>query len=144
MSFIISNKSGETTALFVTMELVHCCNCGVAFAMPTELDSAYRKNHKMFYCPNGHGQHYTGKTEAEKLKEELEKERSEKEHQKKCRVRAEEMYRKSDIERKKVKTRLKNVKEKISEGLCPCCEQGFPNLHEHMASAHPEFKNDPE
>lgn len=142
MSFTISNKSGQTTALFVTMELVHCCNCGIPFAMPTELKESFLKDSdKWFHCPNGHRQHYS-KSKADRLEEELEKEKQEKEHQRKCRARAEEMYRKSDIERKKVKTRLKNVKAKISEGLCPCCEQGFPNLHEHMASEHPDFKSE--
>lgn len=142
MSFTVRNVAGEQATLLVTLRVQHCINCGVAFAMPADLDDEYRRTHKNFYCPNGHSQHYTGKTEAEKLKEELDRVNKEKEHQKACRERAEKMYRKSDIERKKVKTRLKNVKAKILEGVCPCCDQTFPDLHEHMSSAHPEFKND--
>lgn len=140
MSFSISNKSGQTAALYVTMELVHCCNCGVPFAMPTELDNSFRKDSsKWFYCPNGHKQHYS-ESEADKLKRQLEKEKQEKEHQLRCRERAENMYRKSETERKKVKTRLRNVKSKIAAGVCPCCDKTFPDLHEHMVAVHPEFK----
>lgn len=142
MSFTIANKPDKSVALFISMTLQHCINCGVAFAMPADFDEELRKSHKIFHCPNGHQQHYTGKSEAEKLKEQLEKERQEKEHQLKCRERAENMYRKSEIERKKVRTRLRNVKTKIAAGVCPCCDQSFPDLHQHMTAAHPEFKDD--
>jgi hypothetical protein len=41
--------------------------------MSVEHDNRLRETHQEFYCPNGHKQWYTGKTEAEKLKEELKK-----------------------------------------------------------------------
>jgi hypothetical protein len=140
MSFNTTNTAGTEMSLIVYLRLQHCISCGVPFAMPTDLDEEYRRNHKNFYCPNGHQQHYSGKTEAEKLKIELDRVKQEKEHQERCRERAENMYRKSETERKKVKTRLRNVKAKIAEGLCPCCDQAFPDLHAHMSAAHPDFK----
>lgn len=55
----------------VWFEVAHCCNCGVAFAMNSIYDRARREKRDTFYCPSGHPQHYTGKSEAEKLKEEV-------------------------------------------------------------------------
>jgi hypothetical protein len=56
------------------MNEVHetCCNCGIGFCLPTPLYEARKKDHGTFYCPNGHGQHYIGKTDDEKKIDRLE------------------------------------------------------------------------
>jgi len=48
-----------------------CANCGLVFAMLKSHRDKRLKDHKSFFCPNGHGQHYIGKSEEEKLKDEL-------------------------------------------------------------------------
>ena len=45
--------------------------CGVHFAVPSLFQKERKRDHKMFYCPNGHGQYYSGKSDIEKLKDEL-------------------------------------------------------------------------
>jgi len=55
----------------VPMRVIQCCECFVAFAMTTELYEKRLKDHKSFYCPVGHGQHFVGKSDEEKLKEQL-------------------------------------------------------------------------
>lgn len=50
-----------------------CCNCGIEFTMPADLQAALRRSHKTFYCPNGHGQHYSGETADQKRIAQLEK-----------------------------------------------------------------------
>lgn len=52
-----------------TLAIEVCCNCGIQFAMPSEVQARRREDHKTFYCPSGHGQSYNGKTEEEKLRE---------------------------------------------------------------------------
>ena len=52
---------------------VECCSCGVMFAMPQVLNESRLKDKNAFFCPNGHSQVYTGKTQAEKKVEELQK-----------------------------------------------------------------------
>ena len=42
-----------------------CVNCGIAFTIPDVLQAELRRNHKLFYCPNGHGQYYSGKSDLE-------------------------------------------------------------------------------
>lgn len=46
---------------------VACVNCGVIFAMTDDYLEMRKKDRKSFYCPNGHTQSYTGKTDKEKL-----------------------------------------------------------------------------
>lgn len=51
---------------------IECCTCGMVWAMSATHDDMLRKTRAQFYCPNGHSQSYIGKTEVEKLKEQLE------------------------------------------------------------------------
>lgn len=53
----------------INMVAVECCNCGVCFAMPADLNRNFRESKRMFYCPNGHGQSYPGKPLSERLDE---------------------------------------------------------------------------
>lgn len=47
-----------------------CFSCHTTFAMPAELRRLALADHGIFfYCPNGHRQHYLGKTEADKERE---------------------------------------------------------------------------
>ena len=36
-----------------------CITCGAVFAIPAALQRQLKQNGALFYCPNGHGQHYT-------------------------------------------------------------------------------------
>lgn len=36
-----------------------CCNCATTFSMDEELQKLRKNDGLTFYCPNGHGQHYT-------------------------------------------------------------------------------------
>ena len=57
--------------LSVNFAAVECCSCHIQFAMTMEMKDELRNNHKWFYCPKGHQQHYSGESEAEKLKNQL-------------------------------------------------------------------------
>jgi hypothetical protein len=46
-----------------------CCNCGVLFWITTDLYNELMRTKKWFYCPNGHAQAYSGKTDTQKLKD---------------------------------------------------------------------------
>ena len=54
-----------------TLSAITCSECGVAFGVPDAFARARREDHRTFWCPNGHGQVFLWKTEAEKLREEL-------------------------------------------------------------------------
>lgn len=113
-----------TETLNVTFEIEECCNCHVLFGMPGELYNRRKRDHASFYCPNGHSQHYTAKSEAEKLKEQLEAARDET-----ARVRQE--YGAEIAAHQKLKRR-------IARGVCPHCTRTFQNIARHMEKKHGE------
>jgi chromosome segregation ATPase len=124
----------------------------VLFAIPKYWDDSLRESHATFYCPAGHGQSYTGPTEADKLRaklKETEKYRANAAHRTEM-AEAEAVHLRDQLgatERslrghKAAKTRIKN---RIAAGVCPCCNRQFQNLHRHMTGQHPNFPTqDPE
>lgn len=45
-------------------------------------------------------------------------------------------------ERESVKaqsTRLRKVKDRVKNGVCPCCNRTFVNLQRHMHTKHPSY-----
>jgi hypothetical protein len=118
------------------MEITTCCVCGVQFGMPAYLDKKLRETHKSFYCPNGHSQSYTGKSEAEKRAERAERDlRWE-------RGRREQAERDVKCAQRKVKKLTKekeHAQSRAAHGACPCCHRNFKQLRRHMKAKHPEF-----
>lgn len=54
---------------FVTKYVLEeCCKCHMGFAISVDFQRRRREDHATFYCPNGHPQFYSGKSESEKLK----------------------------------------------------------------------------
>ena len=110
-----------------------CFKCGVFFWIPTTLYKTLRREgpNQTFWCPNGHAQVYTGSIETKLRRERdlLAQRIAAKDDKIKAlgnQVRAE----------KAAKTRIKN---RISKGVCPCCNRSFTNLGRHMKSKHPDY-----
>lgn len=106
-----------------------CCRCAMAFAMPSDYQRRRKNDHAPFYCPNGHQQHYTGPDETSKLKSELERQSQilEVERQRSARLQAEH----ADV--KRAHTRMR---ERVFNGVCPCCNRTFQDLMRHMHTEH--------
>lgn len=132
-----------------TFEIETCCSCGVQFGMPTDLKHRRVNDHASFFCPNGHGQHYTGPTDAQKAKAEAEALRSQlagaqqtakylRDENRRERERV-EAARRSASAHKGAHTRTKN---RVAAGVCPCCNRTFQDLARHMAGQHPTFSQD--
>lgn len=111
----------------------HCYKCGVQFAVTREFHARCLEKgpDKTFYCPNGHGQVYRD-SEATRLRRELDRARQravdEATRANAAATRAAALERASQ----RVRQRLKN-------GVCPCCSRQFPELLAHMRSKHPEY-----
>jgi DNA-binding XRE family transcriptional regulator len=113
--------------------VVHCYKCNTPFGMTSELQQRRVDDHKGFFCPNGHEQFYQGKTEAQKLKIELERQRQITEA-------AQARASKAENEREQVAKAHKKMRNRIMNGVCPCCNRTFQNLLSHMKAEHPEFR----
>ncbi|SLD50652.1 Uncharacterised protein [Mycobacteroides abscessus subsp. bolletii] len=129
------------TTLQYTEQLAieYCCSCGIAFAMPTDYQSRRRDDHKSFYCPAGHSQHYTGKTEEQRQRERADRLQRQVEARE-ADIRLEQ--RRLANERRShaaTKGQLTKTRKRIANGVCPCCNRSFANLERHMAHIHPGY-----
>jgi hypothetical protein len=131
------------------------CWCGIVFAIPRSLYNHYvAENDRLagsygLHCPLGHSFIPAGKSEAERLRDELAREKhraeqaqAEARQEREWRYaanRATERAERRVAARKGVATRLKR---KIAAGRCPCCSHQFKNLAQHMKVEHPKW--DPE
>jgi hypothetical protein len=116
-----------------TVKLIpnECCACGVVFAMTEYHDTRFKETHRIFYCPNGHQQHYTAKTPAELAREELAR----------CQdrlARTEARAASEAAARAAAEGMVARLTKRVANGVCPCCKRSFANLKRHMASQHPE------
>ena len=131
------------TTLSFTQQLtvLSCCNCGVEFALPEDLRQELVKERRRFYCPNGHGQSYVGKTEAEKLREQLEAEQ-----RRIVRLRAEQdrlvaQRDHAEAQARGYKGAMVQARKRSAKGVCPApgCKRSFVDVAKHVATKHPEL-----
>lgn len=126
----------EVTANLVTET---CCRagCGVLFAMPADLQKRLRADHRDFYCPNGHNQYYSAKTEAEKLRDEL----AAAKRDAKFYAERSDRLANDNMTLARSRTALRGVvtrlKRKAIAGECAFCHQRFTDVAEHVAQEHP-------
>jgi len=123
----------STIDIRTTLSSFTCCNCGMLFAMPELIEERRRADHAMFYCPAGHPQHFPGKTDLEKAREELAKE-------KQRRDQAEAQANAEREAREKAEKKLKRTQRRAAAGVCPCCTRTFKSLAQHIAAKHPEYQ----
>lgn len=123
---------GYTIAKTTVLETEYCCSCGCLFAMEESFMKQRVRDRGTFYCPAGHQQHYTGKTEEQKLREQL---GAEQRRAASLQGRAEAAERRESAQKGQV-TRLK---KRVGNGVCPCCNRHFTNVERHMKTQHPDF-----
>jgi hypothetical protein len=114
------------------LTVVHC-TCGIAFAIPVDLNQQLldHRPRKSVWCPLGHQWHYTGKTDAEREKEaRLAAERRERA--------VRDLLQQEERSHSATKGQLTKVKKRVQNGVCPRCNRTFVNLQRHMASKHGE------
>jgi hypothetical protein len=139
----------STTTLSFTGEIVvTTCWCGIRHGVPRELYDFQKRQHNNgqkqqgIYCPLGHYWEFSGKGEAERLREE--KERLERVTA--AKERSLEIVREQRDRAQRSNAALRGVvtktKRRIGNGTCPCCNRHFSNVERHMKSQHPQFAAD--
>lgn len=127
----------------ITLTTVRCYNCGVLFGIESGRRQELIESHDLFWCPNGHSQHYTEQTEKEKQIAALERDlRTANSSRQFWNEQAAEAQR--DVERKSrsingYKGVIAKTKKRIAAGTCPCCSAKFKNLEQHMKARHPNW-----
>jgi len=124
---------GNTLSITTETEffIESCFTCGCLFGMTTDFKNTRNRNKDTFYCPAGHAQHYTGKSDKE-LRREAEARASAAEDQ--------ALAAKRELARVKreAKAEQSRLAQRSRGGVCPCCDRSFVQLARHMASKHPE------
>ena len=129
----------DTIAHLTVLTVVECCSCHVTFGIPENWVADLQQSHAAFYCPAGHAQSYTAKSEADKLRDRVARERQWL-NESDARLTATrdqlKATQRSLAGHKAAKTRIKN---RIAAGVCPCCNRSFQNVARHMTGQHPAF-----
>lgn len=116
---------------YEVLELVTevCCKCGCLFAFSYYLQRKLRDNHKDFYCPNGHAQHYTGPTEVDRM-------RQERDRLKQQMAERDDMELALRTELAKAEKERRRIVRRANAGLCLDCNRSFANVTRHRATKH--------
>lgn len=129
----------------VKMAYEECCKCGVVFGIPQSLKDRLLSTKDFFYCPNGHAQQYVGeadRTKANRLEKELEEIKRWQQYYEHAFYEEQDEHeatKNSLRATKAAKTRLKN---RIKNGVCPCCHRHFDNLQRHIKTKHPGYEEE--
>ena len=112
-----------------------CYKCGIHFGLPEDFYKEVQDDTgKTFYCPNGHGQHYTEDKVAQ-LERELDLERAE-------HGIAEGLLQHANRSRAALRGQVTKIKRRIGNGVCPCCQRSFQDLKRHMEGQHPNWREE--
>lgn len=120
----------------------HCIKCGVTFGITEHFHRMRTNDHRSFKCPNGHSQYYCGKSDAEKLKDQLDQEAARRRNAEIREIQAADERDTALRQRAAARGQVTKLKNKIARGQCPCCNQVFKNLESHMTAMHPEYQPD--
>ena len=121
-------------AATTTYEVVDCPRCGQLFAITEEYVARRRDDGKTFYCPSGHSMSYTDTTQRQLQRE---RDRSARLAAQLDQARAERDA--TERRRRATKGQLTRVKNRVANGVCPCCNRSFSDLARHMESQHPDY-----
>jgi hypothetical protein len=121
------------------MSCMHCGECGIEFHVPAHFYKERQETGRGWFCPNGHSRVFREKEsdklrrERDRLAQQIAEKNDEIKRQREMREAAE---RKASAARGQV-TKMRN---RVGNGVCPCCTRSFTNLQRHMETQHPEFK----
>lgn len=123
----------------LTLEHAECASCSMVFGLTEKFQRARRNDHNTFYCPNGHSNYYPGKSEAEKLRDQLAGERARLDQ---ARADVERLHGRVKLRERQVAARkavATKLRKRIAAGTCPCCHATFKDLRKHMQAQHPKW-----
>lgn len=126
----------------VILDTEDCYSCGVTFAMPRSFKEQRQRDGKNFYCPAGHGQHYT-ETEADRLRKELERTKRNLEWAESRTRAARDQAEAAERSKAALKGVITKQRKRAAAGVCPCCHRTFQQLARHMANKHPGYAETP-
>jgi hypothetical protein len=124
-----------------TITIISCSSCGVPIALGQHHESSLRRNHKTFYCPNGHNQYFPAKSDVEK-----ERERAELAEQRVARANTRAIQAQQEAENARrsaaaYKGQVTKLRKRVAAGICPVpgCRRTFQNVARHVEGQHATY-----
>jgi hypothetical protein len=131
----------------LSFDTTDCIVCGVKIVLTEELMQQRRRDHAIFFCPNGHQQIFSGETAEEGLRRQLADEKRKLEFARNEIKAHEESAEKAKQEAQKVAQgvaqEMARLKRRIGNGVCPCCQRTVSQLARHMSTEHPDYAGPP-
>ena len=121
-----------------TLTTLECCQCGMPVGLVktwVEHARAIGGFEQKFYCPYCKNQQGWGASKNKKELKRLKKQVADYKAQRDHALTESQHFRKS---RDGMKGALVRQKNRIKNGVCPCCNRHFANLERHMKSQHPD------
>lgn len=123
---------GQRTTVIVGLSSIECCSCNGVFAVTDNAYDHYKNTGEFFNCPYCKTSQHYSKPEISILKDRI-----------KTLENTRKYYLEELAKEKKSKIAIKGhhtrLKKRIANGVCPCCNRSFKNLHLHMENQHPEY-----
>lgn len=119
-----------------------CCDCGTPMAGAAEVYRQRATDRKLFYCINGHGQFFDAESEATKLQKIIEAKDRLISHLNERVDRVSKECEHQERRARAARGQVTKIKNRVSNGVCPCCNRSFQNLRRHMATKHPGYAHE--
>lgn len=125
----------NTLTRTVVLADTSCANCGIAFAAPDWWIKARRDDGATFYCPNGHPLHFGQNT----LDKQLAAAKRRGDSLSTALTAAQDQAAAERKAHSATKGKLTKTRNRVGNGVCPCCNRTFANLGRHMSGQHPDY-----
>jgi len=127
---MILEKMEVTTVL----TKIHCGKCGGVYAISERYERQKQMNGGFWTCP------YCKCSYGYSIeKSELEKEKAKAKRANDLFIREQAQHDQTKMSLRAHKAAKTKIKNRIANGVCPCCNRQFKNLHEHMKIKHPDY-----
>lgn len=133
----------ESLAYGVTLTTISCGKCGGVYAINERLRQKCEQEGDGWHCPYCQvSWGYFANNENLRLKRELEAAKKSAELERKRKEWAEQEARNSELRLRSQKGATTRIKNRIANGVCPCCTRSFADLKRHMATKHPAYSKE--
>lgn len=127
-----------------TFHVIGCASCGSNFGIN---DALYRRAARQaighIYCPSCGRQNHWSESDDKKrireLEESLKRESAAKMRERQSHDQTKTELRETEARRRAEKAAKTRIKNRVANGVCPCCNRTFQDLHRHMTTKHPEY-----
>lgn len=120
---------------------ITCYKCQISFAVPAQSKERWMANGELFWCPNGHSQAYC-ETEVQRLQKQIEQEKKRREWAEQSRDYSQKRNQTLEKQKAALKGVITKTRKRIANGVCPCCQRSFINLHKHIKHMHPNYSKE--